>query len=284
MIELEEALHNHNQKRARDPEGLCSELFKDKVIGESFKVSLLIMLNAIKEDGEVPRFMNVTTVTTIPKVGSKFILTNERGIFKVNFLRTILLRLIYNRIYGMVNTNKSDSNIGARKGKSCRNHIWILNGIIHEHHTSKKKVDLRINFYDFEQMFDSMVLSETLSDMHRAGMVDDSLHLIEALNTNVAKSVNNPYGQTETTVLSAVVAQGDLMAPLEASVQVDNIAKRQIKDEEERKKEDGSTILYKYKDKVSIPILGMMDDTVTITEAGYKTEIMNAHIMKHTAN
>ena len=28
----------------------------------------------------------------------------------------------------------------------------------------------------------------------------------------------------------------------------------------------------------------MMDDTVTITESGYKTEIMNAHIVTHTAN
>ena len=27
-----------------------------------------------------------------------------------------------------------------------------------------------------------------------------------------------------------------------------------------------------------------MDDTVTITESGYKTEIMNAHMVTHTAN
>ena len=97
-------------------------------------------------------------------------------------------------------------------------------------------------------------------------------------------SVNTPYGQTETTVLPAVVAQGDLMAPLEASVQVDNIAKTQIKDEYEREQKEGSTILYKYKDTVSIPILGMMDGTVTVTESGYKTELMNAHIVTHTAN
>ena len=182
LPELEEALFNLNEGRARDPEGLCAELFKDKVIGQSLKESLLIMMNTIKEEGEVPSYMNVTTVTTIPKVGSKFKLTNERGIFKVSILRTILLRLIYNRTYNMVDANMSDSNIGARRGKSCRNHIWILNGINHEHHTSKKKQDLRISFYDFKQMFDSMVLSETLSDMHSVGMVDDSLHLIEALN------------------------------------------------------------------------------------------------------
>ena len=175
LSELESTLNNLNKGRARDPEGFCAELFQNNVMGESLKKSLLIMLNKVKEEGIVPDFMNVTSVTTIPKQGSKFKLTNERGIFKVSILRTILLRLLYNRCYSMVNANMSDSNIGARKEKSCRNHIWILNGINHEHHTSQKKADLRFNFYDYSQMFDSMVLSETLSDMHSVGMVDDSL-------------------------------------------------------------------------------------------------------------
>ena len=284
LSELERGLDDLNQGKARDPEGLCAELFQNQVIGKALKNSLLLLLNKIKEQGVVPNFMNVTSVTTIPKVGSKFMLRNERGIFKVSILRTILLRLLYNRNYSMINTNMSDSNIGARREKSCRNHIWILNGINHEHHTSKKKLDLRFNFYDYSQMFDSMVLSETLSDMHSVGMVDDSLSLIESLNTNVTMSVKTPYGATETMVLPSVVAQGDLMAPLEASVQVDNIAKNQIKEEHERELTEGSTILYKYKDTVPIPILGMMDDTASVTEAGYKTEVMNAYIVTHTAN
>ena len=28
----------------------------------------------------------------------------------------------------------------------------------------------------------------------------------------------------------------------------------------------------------------MMDDTATVTVAGYKTEVMNAHIVTHTTN
>ena len=38
----------------------------------------------------------------------------------------------------------SDSNIGARKGKNCRSHIWILNGINHDHNSTEKKHDLRL--------------------------------------------------------------------------------------------------------------------------------------------
>ena len=59
-------------------------------------------------------------------------------------------------------------------------------------------------------MFDSMVLSETLSDMHSVGVNDDSLVLIESLITNIAMSVNTPYGETEQIVLPAVVAKGDV--------------------------------------------------------------------------
>ena len=81
--------------------------------------------------------MNVTSVTTILMTGSKFQLTNERGIFKVSIIRAVSLRLLYNRNYEMVNANMRDSNIGARKGQSCRNHNWIMNGINHEYHISK---------------------------------------------------------------------------------------------------------------------------------------------------
>ena len=53
--------------KARD---LCPELFQNKVIGESLKNSLLMLFTEIKDHDEVPEFMNVTTVTTIPKTGS----------------------------------------------------------------------------------------------------------------------------------------------------------------------------------------------------------------------
>ena len=111
-----------------------------------------------------------------------------------------------------------------------------------------------------------MVLSKILSDMHSVGVVDDSLTLLEALNTNIIMAVKTPYGATETMILPSMVAQGDLIAPLEASVLVDNIAKNQIEEETQREVMEGSTTLYKYKDTVPIPSMGMMDDTATVTD------------------
>ena len=92
-----------------------------------------IPINLFKEEGYIPECMKEIAITgkSKPGAGSKFNLENERGIFKLSILRSLLFRIIYNRKYEMIDSNMTDSNIGARKNKSCRNHIWIVNGINH---------------------------------------------------------------------------------------------------------------------------------------------------------
>ena len=66
-------------------------------------------------------------VATIYKgKGEKCDLQNDRGIFLVTIFRSILMRLIYLDKYEVLDQSLSDSQVGARKGKSVRNHIWIL--------------------------------------------------------------------------------------------------------------------------------------------------------------
>ena len=66
----------------------------------------------------------------------------------------------------------SESNIGARKGKGLRNHIWVINGINHEHNNSKKNAQLVIQSYDNTQMFDSMSLDITMSDLYDTALCE----------------------------------------------------------------------------------------------------------------
>ena len=103
MSELEVVLKNLKNNKSRDPEGFINEIFKTDVIGTDMKNSLLIMFNTLKEEQLIPRFMNKTNITTIPKKGSKQRLENERGIFRVSVVRAILMRLIYNQNYPLVN-------------------------------------------------------------------------------------------------------------------------------------------------------------------------------------
>ena len=72
VIEFEQGIKDLNKGRARDPEGLCAEILQLNVMGEDLKISLLELMNEIKTRGVVSDFMKESTVTTIPRPGSKF--------------------------------------------------------------------------------------------------------------------------------------------------------------------------------------------------------------------
>ena len=176
--ELEEVLQKLSENKSRDPHGLNRSIFHTNCIGNDLKESLLTMFNKLKINGDIPDFMKVATITTIPKKGSKFILKNERGIFILSAVRSILMRLLYNTKYETINSNMSDSNVGGRKHLSCINHIFVINGVIHEVLSSKKNTPVTIQIYEFKQMFDSMNLEEAMSDLFDSGMTDNTFKLL----------------------------------------------------------------------------------------------------------
>ena len=185
MEDLDKVLTNIKSGKSRDPKGISREIFKPSCIGQDLKESLLKLCNSIKEEGQVPEFMCETTISTIPKKGPRTELKNERGIFLVNSVRCILMRLLFNSESQMIDSNMSDSNIGGRKNKSCINHIWVLNSIIHEQINLKTGSPVLFQQYDFRQMFDSMNLREACSDLYDIGLKSDKLHLLYDANKKV---------------------------------------------------------------------------------------------------
>ena len=93
---LEVALRDLKNNKSRDFKGYANEIFKNGIIGTDLKKSLLIMFNSLKKENIIPKFMNYANVTTVPKSGSRLDPTNEIGIFRVEIIRSFLMRLIYN--------------------------------------------------------------------------------------------------------------------------------------------------------------------------------------------
>ena len=155
------------------------------MIGKDLKDSLLVMFNQLKQEGKIPSFMKRAIISTIPKKGSQFKIQNERGIFIVSIVRAILMKLIYNSKYHIIDKNMSESNIGSRKNKSCIDHIFVINSIIHEQLKSIKNKPIQIQIYDFQQMFDGMDLQEAISDLFDSGVIDDHLTLINEANRDI---------------------------------------------------------------------------------------------------
>ena len=87
--------------------------------------SLLIMLNKIKTEITFPEFMELCNIVSIYK-GRGERMDLERGIFIVNIIRSILMKMVYQDKYAIIDSSMSVSNVGARKKKSIRNHLLFM--------------------------------------------------------------------------------------------------------------------------------------------------------------
>ena len=265
---LNKVLKSLKLNKSSDPKGLINELFRPETIGEDLKESLFLLLKRVKETLEIPEIMQDANITSIYKSkGAKNELKNDRGIFTVNIFRSLLLKLIYFDEYETIDSNMSDSNVGGRKRKNIRNHIFIVNGVINE--ALKKKTNVDIEILDYRQCFDGMWLDETINDMFEAGLVNDNLNLIYKLNEKNQVAVVTPHGMTERVEINRIVMQGENLAPLECSVQVDTYGKECLEQDK---------YLFRYRDIIPVPALSMVDDLLCISKCGIDSVLLNAFI------
>ena len=155
MMELERVLKSLKTQKSKDFDGYINELFREGVVGLDLKDSLLMMFNDMKRELSIPDCLKTAHVTILHKKKCRLDLNNWRGIFVCSVLRTILMKLIYERTHKKVDQSMTDSQIGARKKKSVRNHLFILNSIISDVMSSVKKEPIYLNVMDFKQMFDA---------------------------------------------------------------------------------------------------------------------------------
>ena len=228
----------------------------------------------MKFENEIPEFVQLADITTIYKgKGPKSELINDRGIFIVTLLRTIMMRLIYLDYYPQLDKSMSDSQVRARKGKNIRNHIWIVNGIISDVLSSKSKKPVDIQIYDYKQCFDSLWLQECMNDLYSAGLNDDKFALLYNVNSKVDIAVKTPVGKTDRQSIHNVIAQGDVFGPMFCSKQVDTFGQECL---------DEGKYTYMYRGEVEIPPLSMVDDVLCVSECGFKTSMMHAFISLKT--
>ena len=135
------------------------------------------------------------------------------------------MKMIYQDYYDVIESSMSDSNIGARKNKHIRNHIFIVNSIIHDVLRKKNNKPVDIMVLDYKQMFDSECLYECMNDLYEAGVIDDTFALIYEANRENLVAVKTPNGILRREKFNKIVMQGDVLAPLMSSLQVDTMGK-----------------------------------------------------------
>ena len=143
---------------------------------------MLLLVNGIKKEQLSIDFLELANITSIYKQkGEKSNLDNYRGIFILMIVRSILEKMIYNDNYETIDRNMSESNVGARRGRNIRDHLFVMNGVINDIYNGKGE-DAHISVYDIVKCFDKMWLNEVMNDLYDSNMKSDQLTLLHEMN------------------------------------------------------------------------------------------------------
>ena len=234
------------------------------------KWSLLKMFNLIKVAQIYPDILTPSNITSIWKrKGCKSDLNSDRGVFNVVKLRSILDKMVYRDTYEKIDSNMSCSNIGARRQRNIRDHLFVVNAVLNDASKNKEE-DLDIHIYDVEKCFDKMWYEETANDYYDAGVTGDNFVLIANSNNKCDVAVKTPWGSlTDRVTLDRIEMQGTNPAPLKCSVQIDSLGKERLIEGEG---------LFKYKGCLNVPPLTFVDDALSFIPCGTESVKLNAII------
>ena len=116
ILKMFKSLKNN---KARDQSGFVYELFKPDMAGDDLFQSLGMMFNLIKSEMKAPLFMQKMTITSLYKnKGARNDFNNQRGIFNLSKVKSMLDKLLYQDEYDQIDSSLSCSNIGGRKGRN----------------------------------------------------------------------------------------------------------------------------------------------------------------------
>ena len=183
--------------KCRDPDSLISEIFKEGVAGNDLNAAVLGLMNGVLETFHIPEKLLKSNITSIWKgKGSRMDLKNDRGIFTLSILRKILDKLLYMKLYPSVAKGMSYSNIGAKKYKNVRDHLFIVYGVIQSIlKEGRPCIDLQI--YDLVQAFDSLWLKDCMNDLFDIlppQMQDRRLALVYQLTLLATEGADSAHG------------------------------------------------------------------------------------------
>ena len=136
--------------------------------------------------------------------------------------------MVYEGVYKNIDKGLSYSNIGARKGRNIRDHLFVVYSIINDViNGSSPPID--IQSIDIHKCFDEMWYAETHNDLYDMKIKDRKFALIAKLDEKAEVVVKTPAGSTDEFYLEKLIMQGSVFGPIKSTIQVDTLGRDCIK-------------------------------------------------------
>ena len=104
-------------------------------------------------------------------------------------------KLIYQEIYPTIEEELSCSNVGGRRGRNIRDHLFVLYSIFNEVKSGQGECIDTVSI-DIHKCFDELMYSETHNDLYDTNIKDDKFALMAKLDEEAIVKVKTPVGLT----------------------------------------------------------------------------------------
>ena len=253
MGEVIQAVNATKNGKAPGIDSIPNEIYKNNITHSA----LLTIFNKCLETGKTPEEWANSIIIPIHKQGKdKSEPLSYRGISLMATSAKIFTSILNNRIKQYLETNNllCEEQNGFRKGRSCQDHIFVLNSIL-RNRIIKKQATFAC-FIDMAKAFDSVNHVLLWDALTKAGLKGKILETIKHMYSNIKASVNLDGHLTEWFKILGGVRQGDNLAPTLFAIFLNSLA------DKVKELKNGINV-----GESNIPILLYADDIVVMSES-----------------
>ena len=176
----------------------------------------------------IPSDWSKGLIIKLAKKGDKKDCNNWRGITLLPTISKIFTSVILKRIQDNLDQQLRKEQAGFRKGKSCKDQIFVLRNIVEQ--SLEWQTPIYINFIDFEKAFDSVHRNSLWSLLRIYGIPSKIVDIIRILHDGFQCSVVHESTTTDWFGVTSGLRQGCLLSPLLFLVAIDWVMRQTTTD------------------------------------------------------